>query len=246
MINKIKTPDILIKLVITSRIWKNKLLFFHERRLLHFEKQKQKILYEKLKTDFNKLYKKIKRYPIRTYVTPFWQDSNKKMERVLLPYPAFDFFNNPNLLFLMFMTSGGNLLKKELNYLENKIKKPFLKKIIREEYFGSSLILNREYISSHNSIHHLYHLLKYEERTGKKLSNNMSIVEWGGGYGNLAKIFRRYTKRRTTYIIVDTPLFSCMQWLYLSIALGSDEVSIISNPNEKIINGRVNISPLGL
>ncbi len=47
------------------------------------------------------------------------------------------------------------------------------------------------------------------------------VVEWGGGYGNLAKLLRRVHGGRPTYVIIDTPLFAALQWLYLSATSGA-------------------------
>lgn len=246
MIDIIFQNVFLIKIVITIRILKNKLQFSLERKLLSREKNYQKISYEKFKKKFPILYEKIKKYSIDEFITPLWKNSNKKMEKVLLPFPRFDFLCNPELMYMMFTSSGGELMKTEVNFLENKIRKGDLGKIIKEEYFGSALISNDKYLSSHNSILHFYHLLKYEEKTGNRLSEMESVIEWGGGYGNLARIFKRYTNKKATYIIIDTPLFSCLQWLYLSVILGENEVVIISSPNEKIVKNKINIFPLGL
>lgn len=246
MIDIILQNSFLINLVMTIRIWRGKFLFSSERKLLSLEKKKQKTSYKKLIKNFSVFYEKIKKYSIDKYVTSLWKNSNKKMERLFLPFPKFDFLSNPELINMMFMSSGGALMKTELDFLENKIKKEVLKEILKEEYFGCPLISDSQYISSHNSIHHLYHLLKYEEQTGKKLSRMEFVIDWGGGYGNLAKIFRLYTKKNSTYIIIDTPLFSCLQWLYLSIVLGEDQVVMISNRDQKIIKSKINILPLGL
>jgi hypothetical protein len=102
--------------------------------------------------------------------------------------------------------------------------------------------MNATYKTSHNSIHHLCHLIKFAEKTQCDFERIERVVEWGGGYGNLAKIFRRL--KPATYCIVDTPLFSMVQWLTLAAALGVDSVNLLRRPGDEIQTGKVNLVPL--
>ena len=70
-----------------------------------------------------------------------------------------------------------------------------------------------------------------------------TVIEWGGGYGNMAKLFRRFNNKHT-YTIIDTPLFSCLQWLYLSTIFGEDSVKILRNSEESIYKGKINLLPV--
>ena len=49
-----------------------------------------------------------------------------------------------------------------------------------------------------------------------------------------------------TYIIIDLPVFSFIQSVYLKTILGINNVVIIKNNNDKIQAGKVNIVPLNL
>ena len=111
--------------------------------------------------------------------------------------------------------------------------------------FGRPNICNSKYLTSHNSIHHLYHLIYFQDKAGVKLDEYNSVLEWGGGYGNMAKIVKRMN-REMTYTIIDLPLLSCIQWLYLSTILGENEVNIITESKVGIRYGKINILPLGL
>lgn len=65
-----------------------------------------------------------------------------------------------------------------------------------------------------NNIRQMYHLWKWEQVTGKKISDLESIVEIGGGYGAMAKMARRMGFRGE-YTIFDLPEFSLLQQWYL-------------------------------
>ncbi len=80
--------------------------------------------------------------------------------------------------------------------------------------------------------------------TGADPSRIGRVVEWGGGYGNFVKLFRRLHGRAPTDVIVDTPLFSSVQWLYLSSIFGREEVELIAGEDTPIADGKINLVPI--
>jgi hypothetical protein len=104
--------------------------------------------------------------------------------------------------------------------------------------------LNSTYLTSHNSIHHLFHLFRFLDKTHCDLDQIDTIVEWGGGYGNMAKIFERLKSTPSTYIIIDIPLFSCIQWLYLTTILGEENVHLLQNAEDTICSQKINLMPI--
>lgn len=117
-----------------------------------------------------------------------------------------------------------------------------MKDLLKEELVGNPLIENWGYLSSHNTIHHLSHLTNFSIGLSVDLSKANTIVEWGGGYGNMARIFRKFSPS-CTYIIVDLPVFSALQAVYLGSILGENEVCIVGK-DTKIEEGKINIVPL--
>lgn len=209
-------------------------------------KIKQKEVFSKLCGRFSKNYHLLKKYNIDEYTTPLWKKFNIRLEKALLPYPSFSFLEDPTIMFTMFATAGGEWLKKELAFLENKIPQKQLKFILEEDYLGDPLLLSSEYLTSHTTIHHLYHLIKFLEVTRSRLSDFKTIVEWGGGYGNMIKILKRWDKGPATYIMIDTPLLCCLQWLYLATIFGERNTLFITDPSQKIKANKINILPLPL
>lgn len=69
--------------------------------------------------------------------------------------------------------------------------------------------------TSGNLIHQAYHLMQWEQATGKHVEELDSIVEIGGGYGALALICARlgFCGR---YVIADLPELELLQRYYLS------------------------------
>ncbi len=204
----------------------------------------QRPIFESIRCEFEARYRELSRYDIAEFVTPFWKKFNAQLEQSLLPAPPFSFLKDPVIIFSMFMTAGGHCLEEETRLLESWFSKERLKEILVEDYAGEPLLFNAEYLTSHNSIHHLHHLARWSMVTGLSLERNKTVVEWGGGYGNLAKIYRRLAPG-TTYVIIDTPIFTCLQWLYLRTVLGEKEVHLIGASGPAIRKGRVNLISLG-
>jgi len=68
--------------------------------------------------------------------------------------------------------------------------------------------------SSGNLIHHAYHVARFEEKTGLRIENMDSILEFGGGYGSMCRLIHTLGFRGR-YIILDLPPFSALQMYYL-------------------------------
>jgi len=215
-------------------------------RQLHNKKNEQFKNFNVLKKTFITKYKKIEKEKEDKHIIATWNEKNKRLAQAFLPYPPFNFLRNTIVLRTMFVVSRGKWISEELKFLEQEISKTRLKQLLEEDPTGGPLLLSAKYMTSHNSIHHLYHLQRFLSHMNYKFSNNQTIVEWGGGYGNFAKIIKRYNSNKNlTYILIDSPIFACIQWLYLTTVLGSKNVHIIDNRKGKIKKGLINVLPLG-
>jgi len=113
---------------------------------------------------------------------------------------------------------------------------------LHENSAGKPILNDFQYKTSGNSIHHLYHFTKFSKATGTSLTELDSVVEFGGGYGNAAKIFRKINTA-ATYTIVDIPVFSYIQYVYLSTVCGPENV-VLFDETKTITTGKINIVPL--
>lgn len=68
-------------------------------------------------------------------------------------------------------------------------------------------------------------------------------MEVGGGYGNMAKIFKKM-RADATYIIIDIPLFSYIQTVYLKSIFGSESVNMVHGTEPQLKKGKINLVPL--
>jgi putative sugar O-methyltransferase len=106
------------------------------------------------------------------------------------------------------------------------------KNIIKEDTIGNPVRYFLYPISSGNKIHQAYHLKKFMEFSKIKLENFDNIVEFGGGYGVMAKMLLTVNKE-IKYYIFDTPEVNLLQYYYLKRS--GLEVGFKFNSNKKII-----------
>lgn len=204
----------------------------------------QKIKFENLSRRCAQYYINLSRQDASAFITPLWENYNKKLERIILPYLNFSFLRDRTIRETMFVMAGGEWINEELAFLEKSISKEKLMKILEEDYVGNPILINPIYFTSHNSIHHFYHFLNFQEKTKIDLEKIDTVIEWGGGYGNMAKLLKRILPE-ITYTIIDLPSLSCLQWLYLATVFGEDKVNMLTNPENEIEKGKINILPLG-
>jgi len=209
-------------------------------------KREQVSKFNSLKGKFAEIYNEVKKYNIPSqFVEPNWQEFNSKLEQKFLPDPPFSFIRDKLFASIFSFGAGGNALKKQLGFLESKLPENKLRLVLEEDYVGKPMLFSSKYLTSHNSIHHLHHLLRFSHIMKCDLEQINTVVEWGGGYGNLAKIFYRLKSTPSTYVIIDIPLVSSIQWLYLTVTLGKEAVNIVQSSDDAIEPGKINLIPLG-
>tara|TARA_Y100000389_G_scaffold185195_1_gene204365 strand:+ start:1059 stop:2039 length:981 start_codon:yes stop_codon:yes gene_type:complete len=111
----------------------------------------------------------------------------------------------------------------------------FWKKILKEDTSGFPPRYFLYPKSSGNRIHQTYHLYKFNEFYKKDLKTFDLIFEFGGGYGNMARTFKKINPN-SVYIIFDTKPVNLIQWYYLSLLKIDSSLSIKSRKNIFLIN----------
>lgn len=178
------------------------------------------------------------------YVRADWAQRNEQLARDLLPVPPADFLSHPAIRFQMLM--GERILPHELPYVRERLGDDAL---LAEDAIGAPPTVpvpGTDLHTSPNSVHQLHHLLRYEEATGRRVRDASTVVEWGGGFGSLMRLLVRLHGGDPTSVVIDTPVFSALQWLYLSAVLGEERVVLHHRAPVRPEAGRVNIVPIGL
>lgn len=207
-------------------------------------KSHQEVVFCDLRDNFAEIHNKLKEYNIDKFIVPQWENNNAELEKVFLPYPPFSFLRNPIIMHTMFDNVGDKWLEKELKFLEKRISRDKLKIVLQEDYVGDPCLINSVYLTSHTSIRRLLHFVRFLDKTQCNLNQINTVVEWGGGYGNMAKTFKRLKPAPSTYIVIDLPLFSSIQWLYLATIFGKENINLLQSPKDAIRIGKINLMPV--
>ena len=217
--------------------------FFLQLKLSPLRKpQSQK--YGIFKKAFRENLAAVKVYETDRFLTKAWKQFVLNMEKRMLPYPKFNFLSDPVILYTMFATAGGAWIRKQLEFIESRLKKDEIIRLLSEDAFGEPLLLSSKYATSHSSVQHLYSIERYLYKTGRDIKEIESVIEWGGGYGNMAKMFYRKKQAPFKYVIIDIPVFSVIQWLYLCVTVGEERVNLVKTHDCEIQDGKINLVPL--
>lgn len=203
------------------------------------------------KKDFETNYSEMKnlyldnknKYDFSEFVVPQWNKNMLEIERFFLDGFSFSFLNHQVIKATMFMYTFPKWRDAQKVLISRYLAKDAAKEILREYNIGRPLLNDIEYITSGNNIHHLYHLVKFFKETGTRSLDISTVVEVGGGYGNMAKIYKKMNKE-STYIIIDIPIFSYIQAVYLRTIYGMEAVHIVHDNDIHIKKSLINIIPL--
>ena len=113
-------------------------------------------------------------------------------------------------------------------------------RLIHEDYIGLPVISNSAYMTSANRCYHASHLATYTKECKRNLWDCESIFEWGGGYGNMARIIRKMNPS-VTYTIIDLPELLALQYVYLASIEGEENLHIVQPADApQLVPGKIN------
>ncbi len=120
--------------------------------------------------------------------------------------------------------------KEELHFMRTQADWLRYQKVLEETPVGNPPHYIHLPKSSGNYIHHAYSLKKFLNVFPEALNQVSTIVEFGGGYGSLARLFLKITAV-DRYVIFDVPEFSLLQKFFLSLAFPN--VKILTEPTQE-------------
>ena len=123
-------------------------------------------------------------------------------------------FLRKNFIQKMFFVHNRLFILKELNKIKNNKNWKFYKKIIVEDNVGDPVRYFLYPKSSGNRINHAYHLSILSSEFNVNLKKINKVFEFGGGYGCMARIFSKISKK-VSYICFDTNYVNLLQYYYL-------------------------------
>jgi len=203
----------------------------------------QKKAFDALKSDFAARVRALERFDESAFLTEEWTQAGRYLRKSMLPVPPFSFLND--YVIKNAMVPRVDDAAAMLARVRGRFKGRRLAELLTEDWVGMPPWLLFESLSSSTQLHHLNDLLHFSDVARCRVDRLKTVVEWGGGYGCMAKLFRRWG-HASTYVIVDFSLMSCVQWLYLATVFGEESVHQLRTPDAEIRKGRINLVPLGL
>lgn len=147
--------------------------------------------------------------PETTLKPPYWQAWRLELYDWILANDPAQFWRCPAVYHCMLVNHWSEPVKYEFLELTQRLR---LETAIPHAGPDDTLMGTR---LSMNLIHQAYHILQWEQATGRQINALDTIVEFGGGYGAMALLCHRLGFDGK-YIIYDLPEFSLLQEYYLS------------------------------
>jgi hypothetical protein len=200
--------------------------------------------FERLGEQFPDRYRQLVGAARAEFRTELWDDFEARATAAFSPRPRFNFHADPVVMRTMVVGSWHRWLQDELAYvLQSGITTADGSSLLPEDPVGRPVLFPGPHRTSATAIHHAYHLCRFSVSSGRSLSDFRSVLEWGGGYGSLARQVARLTDD-VTYVIVDLPIFSCVQWLYLGSIFGESRAHL--SRTGEVVAGKVNLVSVDL
>ncbi|PIY93603.1 MAG: hypothetical protein COY69_00880 [Candidatus Magasanikbacteria bacterium CG_4_10_14_0_8_um_filter_32_14] len=110
----------------------------------------------------------------------------------------------------------GNIPNEQIKELEMVMKdKGINNKVLLENIIGNPALSDQIIGSSSTLLHHACHLSKLLKNTELSINELETVVEFGGGYGSMCRLFRSIGFKGN-YVLYDLPVFLSLQKYYLS------------------------------
>ena len=141
---------------------------------------------------------------------------NKNVIDVLKKKKLINFLRQP-FIQKMFFTHNRLFIYNELQELRDDKKNwNKWKNLINEDTVGDPIRYFLYLKSSGNRIRQVYHLKKFTDYADIDVKSIKNIIEVGGGYGCMARIFSKIN-RSCNYLIFDTEEVNYLQYYYLKL-----------------------------
>lgn len=162
-------------------------------------------------------YEEIKHLTGEDAIVPHWQHVNDVVLR--------DIIEPENEYFLQHHYFAENTFANhpqatryihQLDYIYENWDEQFVNGILQQEpgFGGAPMKTIRGMAVCPNTVQMLYHIAYWQTETGKDIRDVESVLEWGGGYGNFARIMQLISPG-LSYEIVDTPVYCVLAKWYL-------------------------------
>jgi hypothetical protein len=156
---------------------------------------------------------------------------NKEIINLIKKKKLINFLRN-SFIQKMFFIHNRLFIKNELNEIR-KDKNFFIqwKKLLKEDEVGDPIRYFLYPESSGNRIRQVYHLKKFCDFSNINIKTIKKVIEIGGGYGCMARIFSKIN-HKIKYTIFDTFEVNLLQYYFLKL----NKLDVAIENNKSIIN----------
>ena len=177
----------------------------------------------------------------KTYYHPFWEGVKHDIKQLILGAPNQNFLCLSIIELTMLVTGWAKRQEYELTFLKQYPSKKVASLInsYRESQIGQREKECRELNCSANALH----LLCYAAKILDLHESPEVLMEFGGGYGCLAHIFKQLLPNCTLFL-VDIPELLALQYLYLQYNFPQTTIILHSNVNKEFQQGAIHLIPV--
>ena len=179
------------------------------------------------------------------YSHPVWARGKADFGRSLSRGIPENFLDHPVLRLQMVRRGWGGLQEHERRYLLSRPAE--LQTLLRrftESRVGEPFLECSSYPCSATSLGHLYYAARILEAVPRLRGEAHTVVEFGGGYGNFARIYGQVVPT-AAHVIVDFPEFLALQMVFLR-SNGVDAVISDADQTSAVEPGSVALVPVYL
>ncbi len=180
------------------------------------------------------------------YNHPYWLESRKHIKKLVAGPANEQFFFDPVVENAMVRRGRSVLQEYEILYLKQCISNDTkaLIQTYQETTFGNNPWEINEFKCTTNTLGHLYSAARILEgaRSQKQIK---TIVEFGSGFGNLARILKSI-KPNVTLVLIDFPELLALQYLYLNATLSGAEIIAHAQLPATFKEGAIHLVPVFL
>lgn len=172
--------------------------------------------------DMQDHYAALKSLKKNDLVHDFWRFAMSQIESIIDGKPDAHFLTQPIILQTMLRSQFGDMQRYEFDYIR-RMHNSWHKKLLmryKDTDFGGISSRIKYFNWSVSTLGHAY----YVARILEQYPNPGTIIELGGGYGNMARIWRQLFPS-CVYIIIDLPELLALQYLFLQ-GSGSQPVHV--------------------
>lgn len=179
----------------------------------------------------------------KLYIAEGWRKCQKDFENLILGPSQKNFLLHPIITMTMLVQGYGRFQKFQSNYIQYFLSYPHRKLIkdFKDSNIGGVKLNIPDLNCSASALSHLYVLSMILEQS--KDTNLESILEWGGGYGCLARIVKSLLPN-ITYIIVDLIPSLSLQYLYLKLCLPGIKILVHKTLPATFERGAIHLVPV--